>query len=270
MKQSHAPAFACGILISVLLLGNSGCRQHTPGNHTNPPSLDEPDQKLDTPVQVAVIEGLVVNQLGCHPSELEAGSAAEVIFSCIVSSESGWLPENLELWKVDERGVELHLVGKMLDDGKEPDIVAGDAVYTVTFYFVGNEGSHFYRASATRGGETTRSPIYHLPIKPSSPDPEPEVTDRIVVDSNTGTKMLANQLLLALEPETTQARQSRILQGVSAKIITNLPGGVLQLSIPGKATSTTVLQAVRILQEYPETIYAEPNFVDEVDELPGG
>lgn len=81
--------------------------------------------------------------------------------------------------------------------------------------------------------------------------------------------MLANQLLLSLKAETSRARQSQIMQSVEGKIIATIPGGVLQLGIPGEATSTTVLRAVRQLQKYPETIYAEPNFVDEVDELPG-
>ncbi len=80
--------------------------------------------------------------------------------------------------------------------------------------------------------------------------------------------MLANQLLLALKAETPQARQSQILQSVEGEIIAAIAGGVLQLGIPGEATSSNVLRAVRQLQKYPETIYAEPNFVDEVDELP--
>ncbi|MAW76401.1 MAG: hypothetical protein CMJ95_03265 [Planctomycetes bacterium] len=262
MKRQHAQDFTRGLLILVTLLGVSGCFQHTAGNHEIKLAPIEP-------VQIPEIDGLILNQLGCHPSELEAGSTTDVIFSCIVSSESGWLPEHLILSQVDERGVEIRQVGKMMDDGKDPDIAAGDAVYTATASIVGENGSFRFRASAWREGEMTHSPIYHMRLTPPSPDTGPTAGEQIVTDPNTGAKMLANQLLLSLKAETSRARQSQIMQSVEGKIIATIPGGVLQLGIPGEATSTTVLRAVRQLQKYPETIYAEPNFVDEVDELPG-
>ena len=271
MKQPYSQVFTRGLFVLLLLLAGVGCRQSTPGNHSQPPSADDPHQHSVTPVEIPGIDGLILNPLSFQPNKLESGRAAEVIVSCIVSSESGWLPEQLILWQVDERGVELQPIGQMMDDGEEPDLVAGDAVYTLSFYSVGNAGGLHYRALATDAGKTSHSPIGHLPIQPAATDSEPDNSDIVIVDPSSGTKMLANQLLLALKKETTPARRGQILQSISAEIIADIPGGVLrgvlQLRIPGEATSATVLQAVQQLQKYPETIYAEPNFVDEVDEL---
>ncbi len=262
MKRKHAQGFSRGLLISITLLGGSGCLQHTSGSH-------EIQLAPVEPVEIPAIDGLILNQLGCHPHELESGSATDVIFSCIVSSESGWLPEHLRLSQVDELGVEIRQVAKMMDDGMDSDIAAGDAVYTATATVVGESGGLRFCASAWRDGKTTHSPIYHMKLTPPPPDREPPAGDQIVTDPATGAKMLANQLLLSLKAETSQARQTQILQSVDGEIIATIPGGVLQLGIPGEATSANVQRAVRQLQKYPETIYAEPNFVDEVDETPG-
>ena len=264
------------LLLLCLLSGCSDDSKETPEvpvdrELSQPLPIDSSPNSVPKPPP---IPGVILYGLGCQPSELAVGVVTDVIFSCIVASESGWLPPSLTLFEVDERGAELAEVASMFDDGREPDVVSGDAVYTArvaSLSLSASSDAHSlrHRSTVVRDGAVVHSPIHILKTSRAPTGLATSNQKQIVTDRGSGASMVANELLLALKSGVSEARITEILRSVDGQVIGTIPGGTLQVRIGGEGTSATVLRAVHQLQGYPETDYAEPNFIDEVGDTPG-
>ncbi len=267
------------LLTLVLLCHLSGCSDD-PKETPEVPVDPEPSQAVsvesspNTVPQPPPLPGVILYELGCQPSELAPGVVSDVTFSCIVASESGWRPPSLTLFEVDERGAELAEVASMFDDGRDPDVVSGDAVYTARVGSLSVSASSDaqslrHRATVVRDGAVVHSPIHILKTSKAPTGLAPSHLKQTVTDPESGASMVSNELLLALKSGVSEARITEILRSVDGQVIGTIPGGILQVRIGGEGTSATVLRAVQQLQSYPETSYAEPNFIDEVGDAPG-
>ena len=256
--QSAAPA---------KFVANELIRGLKPGTYTvkTTAKVIETGESDTSSLSVKVVDGVnpMPNRAVLHipsstPGALPIGVKKKVVFKTTVSGVTP--PGSLVLDEVDQFGNTINSsIAKLRDNGSGEDILAGDLIYTGSAtLFSKVETVKFFRA---RSGETLVSGFFtfefaNLPFGVRPPTKESEWVD----DTKSRSRVIANEVLVGFLPNVSPSRAREIATAEGATIIGFLPNvDVYQLRIAGKATSSSIHEAIERIEAYDEVAFADPN-----------
>jgi hypothetical protein len=206
------------------------------------------------------ISSLQLYQPGIEPDGIAPNLPTDVTFSVLLTGVKTH-PNSLRLERIER-------VGELKDNGQDADLVAQDYVYTGNFQIEAKaEQRLYYRVIAEYQGKEYVSPVSSLlvtgfPIGPARSDP-----NYLVEDQKTGQRFYSNEVLLSFIEGTTNARIREIVNSINATIVGTIPSlGVFELRIEGDGSVKGVYDVIKFLETYKEVLYAEPNYVTDINE----
>lgn len=222
------------------------------------------DQASDTMlVRVLPANGAGLLTLNAYPGGLQTGSSAALTFGASYTLGAG-APPAVRLVEVNADGSPVQEQGAMRDDGSDPDIAAGDSLFsnrsTLT---AGAAGSlRYFKALATLagGGEVTSAtlaipslpfPIGFAPVNPAA----------TVTDPDTGAMLQCDQVIVQFKPEATLAGINATVALVNGQVLGVEPQlNAYQVGIACNGVAG-VQAAINTLQQQALVAVAGPNGV---------
>lgn len=213
------------------------------------------------------VEEIKVGQLGIEPDSVPPHYLSRVTFTVLVTGTEDL--ESLRLVELDLEGNIWRELGELKDDGNDPDLAAGDLIYSGSFEIASAEQGKQYYIAQTKVdvypivyvSEPAALAITNFPIGPAASD-----ESFLVIDSETGQKLYSNELLVSFKENISEERIREIVEAENASVTgTILSLGIYQLQIEGDGTDKGVKAAAEAFETYKEIEYAEPNYVTELD-----
>ncbi len=198
-------------------------------------------------------------RLGTEPDGIVPGMPMDVTFTIMVTGNTR-PPKSIKLEKIED-------VGELKDDGKGPDLQAGDRIYTGRFSVSADkDGKLYYCVLARHNGQEHFSEVCSIYVSSFPVGPAPSDPNSLVNDPITGQKLYLNEVLVAFVDGTRPQRIKEIVDAVKATVVGTIPSiGVFELRIQGDGTAAGVYTTIKALQTHKEVKYAEPNYAEQID-----
>ncbi|MFH1587170.1 MAG: hypothetical protein ABID38_04895 [Candidatus Diapherotrites archaeon] len=226
-----------------------------------------PDLNCEFDLCPTPAEEIKIWKLGIEPDSVPPHYLNQVTFTVLVTGTENL--ESLRLVESDSEGNILREIGKLKDDGNDPDSTAGDLIYSSSFEIASaEEGKQYYIVQtevdaylAVYVSEPVALTITSFPIGPAPSD-----ESFLVIDSETGQKLYSNELIVSFKENVSEDRIREIVSAENASVTgTILSLDVYQLQIEGDGTAEGVKAAVETFESYEEVEYAEPNYAAELN-----
>jgi hypothetical protein len=182
------------------------------------------------------------------PGAIPVAEATEVIFTA-TASDFTTAPGGITLYRQDAGGDAA--VGTLRDDGVEPDLSAGDAVYTGSAVVTApEEGKLPFRAGAVFPGIAGErfSPSFGLTVSPFPASTAPPVPGSEVSDPVTGGQVYLNEVMVTFQAPLESAEVIAFAASFGGTVIGTIPEiETYQLRVPADtmAKLNGVLAAMR-------------------------
>jgi len=220
-------------------------------------------------VHVLPANGIGKLGLSAYPGGLPTGGTSSITFGAQYSTGTA-TPDIVELVEVAADGTPIGTLDMLHDDGLEPDLAAGDLLFTTDTVLASSSAgsSRYFKAVAFfPGGGTAESPIVELPTLPypigfSETDP-----GAVVTEPGSGALLQCDQVIVVFQPGTPLATIQAIVAALPGTILGVEPAiNAYQVGITcnGVVGVQTVLNT---LNSNPAVAGAAPNFVASVDEF---
>ena len=195
------------------------------------------------------------------PGAIPVAEATEVIFTA-TASDFTTAPAELTLYRQDAGGDAA--VGILRDDGVEPDLSAGDAVYTGSAVVTApEEGKVPFRAGAVFPGIAGErfSPSFGLTVSPFPATTAPPVPGSEVSDPVTGGQVYLNEVMVTFKAPLASADVIAFAASFGGTVIGAIPEiETYQLRVPAdtiaklNAVITAMRADPRVADAYPVSV----------------
>lgn len=210
----------------------------------------------------------IILPVGANPDGVMFNTPTLVTFTASVTNFQT-APAALSLRRVD--GANNPVVGTLLDDGNNPDLEAGDGVFSGSIIVnEPTEGLAKFRASGFFPGVSGErfSDDFSLVVTCFSTKPAPSDPTKIVVDPGSGVSMFSNEILVSFAAGTTCSEMSGVASLIGGTIVGTQPGlGLFQIRFAGNATAQGVYDALATVQSSPKVAQAAPIIIGQIDEV---
>ncbi len=214
--------------------------------------------KIDTPA---------FSLLGSVPDAINIGKTVDVFFSVLITG-SEEKPASVILEEIDISGKTVRILGDLNDDGKNGDLVGGDFFYGGTFRTSSNkEGFLYFKAKAVYSSlpNSIYTGVYKLGVTRFPVGISPSDMSKIVIDPETGEKMISNELTIGFREGTSPDRIEAIVTSIDGKIVSTFFGlKYFQVRISDTGDANGVKVAIIKVLAFPEVESAEPNYITEI------
>ncbi|MEM2951182.1 MAG: S8 family serine peptidase [Nitrososphaeria archaeon] len=204
-------------------------------------------------------ENPVLNPLSSYPDAISISKPTDVLFTTLLLG-TDLEPTEIVLEEVDSLGNPIGTLGRLVDDGTNGDLTSNDKVYSGTFNINSNtEGELYYRAKANFPGiiTTAYSKIYKLGVSRFPTGIQPSDMSKIVTDSQSGGKIISNEVLVSFAEGTNPDTIEEIVNSIGGTIVGMIFGlNTYQILISNN--SNTVNETIYKLLSFPEVESAEP------------
>ena len=207
-------------------------------------------------------EFLEMYTLSSLPDALGIDDSGEVFFSMRYAGV--FEKADIKIYEVTKTGEIIKELGTLNDDGGNGDLTSGDYLYGGTF-FIGpfsDEQEVFYQATLEFPSDNSKkasSEIYtfHVTRFPTEPIPD--------FKPIAGQNMMLNEVLVGFKEGVMPTRIEEIVNEIDG-IVVDVTYGLNMYRI-GLTTNDAegVLKAVKVIEQYPEVEYAEPNMITSMD-----
>jgi hypothetical protein len=206
-----------------------------------------------------------------YPAAVVWGTQTDITFSVRLAATEP-RPSQVLLEEIDAADNVLRTPGPLVDDGTLGDSQAYDLVYSGTYTVDGDlEGPHHYRAVAEFAAlpDAVYAPRHTVHVTPLPVRVRPSDMGEAVPDPYQGGEIIANEVLVVFAWDTSAATIETIAAAVGATVVGSLPDlQAFQLEISSSEGAVGVYATVARLAQYPEVVFAEPNRVTGVAEVP--
>jgi subtilisin family serine protease len=228
------------------------------------------DQASDTMlVHVLPANGAGLLTLNAFPGGLQTGSSAALTFGATYTLGAGAAPA-VRLVEVNADGTPVQEQGAMRDDGTEPDLAAGDSLFSNrSMLTAGAAGSRrYFKAVATlASGSEVASSTLAIPSLPFPIGFAPVNPAATVTDPATGAMLQCDQVLVQFKPEATLAGVTATVALVNGQVLGVEPQlNTYQVGIACDGMAG-VQAAINTLQQQSLVAVAGPNGVASLGEF---
>ncbi len=222
--------------------------------------------EVTLPITVTPVVGSVVtlSAPGSDKDAIAPGSAAEIVFTSKIIGGSS-TPATLSLEQVDSAGAVIENLGTLVDDGIEPDLVAGDLVYTGAFSLPASEigALYFQTSSDDVTSRTSKISVTNLPTTTAVSDPS-----TLVADANSN-QIYSNELLVKFFDGISVNRIQELITAENATIVGSVMSlGIYQIQLETNASLDSLAQAKQAFEAYDEVEFAEYSAQTNADAFP--
>ncbi len=231
-------------------------------------TLTETDETIEVtlPITITSFAGsaIALSAPGPDKDAIAPSSAEEVVFTSKVVGGSS-TPATLSLEQVDSAGAVIANLGTLVDDGVEPDIVAGDLVYTGAFSLPASDvGELYFQASSDDvTSSTSKISVTELPTTVAASDPSMLVADA------SGHQIYSNELLVKFVDGINVDRIQEIITAENVTIVgTVMSLGIYQIQVETSLSLDSLAQAKQAIEAYDEVEFAEYSAQTNADAYP--